>query len=145
MTPPIQLLRHLPLFADLGRADLERIARSFKARTFAAGDTIAEQGMTGSVFFVISEGDATVSVHGRTVGRLKPGDSFGEIALVDENHVRTATVVADSAVSAYTLTAWDFDPLIDAYPSVARRLLQLLAARLRATQERDAEAPDGRT
>ena len=64
--PTVETLARVPLFSGLERRDLERIADSFKQRNYAAGDTIASEGQGGAGFFVIGEGNAKVTVHGRT-------------------------------------------------------------------------------
>src|SRR5919202_760141 len=89
---PIQLLEQVPLFQGLPHNDLERVARSFKERHFSAGDTVAAEGSGGVGFFVIGEGTASVDVHGEKRAQLGPGDYFGEIALIDDQARRTATI-----------------------------------------------------
>jgi CRP-like cAMP-binding protein len=132
---PVELLRQVPLFADFDKGDLERLARSFKERTFAAGSAVAEEGRGGAGFFVIEGGDATVSVRGNDHGKLGPGDYFGEIALIDEG-ARSATITADSDLHCYGITSWEFRPLVVSNASMAWKLLENLAKRLRAAQER---------
>jgi CRP-like cAMP-binding protein len=131
---PVELLQRVPLFADFGRRDLERLARSFKERTFRAGSTIASEGKGGAGFFVIEEGEATVSVHGADRGKLGPGDYFGEIALIDDGS-RSATVTADTELRCYGLTAWEFRPLVEGNAAIAWKLLETMAKRLRAAQQ----------
>src|SRR5262245_56852329 len=80
---PIESLQRVPLFSDLGTRDLQRIARLFKARRFSSGETVIKEGSGASAFFVIESGEATVLVGGRKRATLKPGDYFGEIALID--------------------------------------------------------------
>ena len=91
---PTELLAQIPLFEGLSHGELERIGRSFKERRFSAGDTVAAEGAGGVGFFVIGEGTASVDVHGEQRGRLGPGDYFGEIALIDDQARRTATITA---------------------------------------------------
>jgi CRP-like cAMP-binding protein len=130
---PVELLQHVPLFADLDRGELRRLARSFRERTFAAGSTVADEGKTGAGFFVIESGEASVSVHGAERGRLGPGDYFGEIALIDDG-ARSATVTADTDLHCYGLTSWEFRPLVEGNASMAWKLLETMAQRLRAAQ-----------
>src|SRR5579859_2833636 len=75
------LLEQVPQFSDLEHKELEQIAGSMKKRTFAAGDIVTAEGQQGVGFFVIESGIATVSVGGKELRTLKPGDHFGEIAL----------------------------------------------------------------
>ena len=130
---PVELLQRVPLFADFERGELERLARSFKQRTFEAGSRVAGEGRTGAGFFVIESGEATVSVRGDERGKLGPGDYFGEIALIDDG-ARSATVTADSELRCYGLTSWEFRPLVESNASIAWKLLETMAKRLRAAQ-----------
>jgi CRP-like cAMP-binding protein len=130
---PVELLQRVPLFADFERGELERLARSFKQRIFEAGSSVAGEGKTGAGFFVIESGEATVSVRGDERGKLGPGDYFGEIALIDAG-ARSATVTADSELRCYGLTSWEFRPLVEGNASIAWKLLETMAKRLRAAQ-----------
>jgi len=139
--PPIELLRHVPLFGDLHRSDLEQLAEAFEERTFEAGATLAEQGHAGATLFVVARGRLSVRINGAQVRTLSPGDAFGEVGLVDESHLRSATVVADTDVAAYALSRWEFEAVLDQHPIVARRLIARLAKLIRETapQSRQAE------
>ena len=130
---PVELLQRVPLFEDFERGDLERLSRSFKQRVFDAGSTVADEGRTGAGFFVIESGEASVSVRGSEHGKLGPGDYFGEIALIDDG-ARSATVTADSELRCYGLTSWEFRPLVEGNASIAWKLLETMAKRLRAAQ-----------
>ena len=131
--PPLELLQRIPLFADFDRGELERISRTFKDRTFEAGSTVVGEGKTGAGFFVIESGEATVSRRGEERGKLGPGDYFGEIALIDDG-ARSATVTADSELRCYGLTSWEFRPLVESNASIAWKLLETMAKRLRSAQ-----------
>ena len=130
---PVETLRNVPLFAELGERERERLSRQLRERTFTAGSTVTSEGSTGAGFFVIAEGNATVSVGGETRAKLGPGDYFGEIALIDEG-VRSATIIAETDLRCYGLTPWEFRPLVEEHPELAWSLLQTLARRLRAAQ-----------
>lgn len=133
--PSIDILRRVPLFADLEKRDLAQIASSFKAREYAAGDTLATEGESGVGFFLIESGEATVSVRGQEIARLKAGDSFGEVALIDDG-ARTATVTADTAMICHGMSFWEFRPIVEANSQLAWKLLQALAKKLRAAEQR---------
>jgi CRP-like cAMP-binding protein len=129
MADAAQLLQNVPLFSGLDPRELETIARTVHERTFKAGDTVAEEGQGGVGFFMIREGEAKVEVGGNEVRRLGPGDYFGEIALISEGP-RTATVKAETELSCYGLTPWEFRPLVQTNASIAWKLLQALARQL---------------
>ncbi len=133
---PVELLQRVPLFADLDRRELETLARSFKERTFKSGDTVAAEGRGGVGFFIIDDGEASVSVRGQDRATLRSGDYFGEVALLDEG-ARTATITATSDLRCYGLTSWEFRPLVEGNASIAWKLLGTLAKRLRAAEQRD--------
>ena len=134
MAAPLELIRPVPLFADLDDAELEQVARLFKQRTFSAGETVAKEGSGGAAFFLIESGTATVSVGGQERAGLGPGEYFGEIALIDEG-ARSATVTASTDLVCHGLTYWEFRPLVQRNATIAWNLLQTLAKRLRTVQE----------
>jgi CRP-like cAMP-binding protein len=133
--PSPDLIRGVPLFAEADDRFLERLAGEFMERTYAPGETIAEEGETGRTFIVIETGRVTVIVHGQTVGQLGPGDAFGEMALIDKS-ARSATVKADTEVHGYQLPVWSFRPLVESHPEMAWALLEALAQRVREAEGR---------
>jgi CRP/FNR family cyclic AMP-dependent transcriptional regulator len=120
------LLKRVPIFSDLDGKELDRIASSMKQRTFNAGDTVTSEGQTGVGFFVIEDGEATVTVGGDERRRLGPGDYFGEVALLNDS-ARTATITADTELRCYGLTSWEFRPLVETHGSIAWKLLQAMS------------------
>jgi CRP-like cAMP-binding protein len=91
------------------------------------------EGSGGAAFFFIDSGEATVSCKGVQLATLGPGDYFGEIALIDGGP-RSATVTAATDLVCYGLTFWEFRPLVEKNSTIAWKLLQALAKRLRATE-----------
>ena len=139
MSAPIDVLRSGPLFAGLDERELARLADCLRERRFAEGEAVTREGATGTSFFVVADGNATVTVGGETRGTLSPGDYFGEIALVDEG-VRSASIVAATDLRCYFLAPWEFRPLVEEHPQLAWALLRNLARRLREAQ---AATPSG--
>lgn len=136
---PVEVVERVPLFADLNKRELGQVARLFKERRFAEGETVAKQGAGGAAFFLIDSGEATVAVGGKPRTTLTPGDYFGEIALIDGGS-RSATVTAASELVCWGLTYWDFRPLVQGNARISWKLLQALAQRLRDSQERESES-----
>ena len=133
--PTPELIRGVPLFADLDDQTVSQLAGEFIEPHFPEGTAIATEGVDGLNFFVVESGEAAVTVHGNQVGTLGPGDSFGEVALVDRS-ARSATVTATSPMVAYALPIWSFRPFVEERPELAWKLLEILAERLRAAQAR---------
>ena len=133
--PSPELVRGIPLFSDLDEASVSRLTEEFIERSFEPGQEIATEGLGGLNFFVVESGEGTFSVHGNDVGTFGPGDSFGEVALVDKS-ARSATITAKTTVRAYALPVWSFRPFIAEHPDTAWKLLEILAERLRAAESR---------
>jgi len=131
---PVKVLRKVPLFSELNQRELQQIARLFKARTFAEGQTVVQEGSGGAAFFVIESGEAAVVVSGKKKGSLKAGDFFGEIALIDEGK-RMATITATTELVCFGLTYWDFRPAVQANGKIGWKLLQRMAQMLRDARE----------
>jgi CRP/FNR family cyclic AMP-dependent transcriptional regulator len=135
MADAAENLSKVPIFSRVKDKDLKRLAERMMERTFGEGETITEEGKSGVGFFVIEQGDATVSIKGEIVRTLGPGDWFGEIALIDDGP-RSATIVAGTDLRCRGMTAWEFRPFVQEHPEVAWPLLETLAARLRESEVR---------
>jgi CRP/FNR family cyclic AMP-dependent transcriptional regulator len=131
---PLEVVQRVPLFTDLNKREARQVARLFKERRFSEGETVVKEGSGGAAFFLINSGEATVSVGGRARATLKPGDYFGEIALIDEG-ARSATITASTDLVCYGLTFWEFRPLVQENGAIAWKLLQSLAKRLRVAEQ----------
>jgi hypothetical protein len=128
---PVAALQRVQLFADMDRRQSEQIARLLKERRFAKGETVIREGTGGAAFFLIESGEAAVSSRGAHLRTLGPGDHFGEVALIDGGP-RSATVTATTDLVCYGLTFWEFRPLVERNGTIAWKLLQAMAQRLRA-------------
>jgi CRP/FNR family transcriptional regulator, cyclic AMP receptor protein len=130
-----ELLKQVPLFSDLNDRELKQVAGSMKERTFDAGQTVTQEGKGGIGFFVIENGTAQVSIGGKDVRKFGPGDYFGEIGLVADMD-RTATITAETELRCYGMTSWDFRPLVESNASIAWKMLQVMAQRLKEAEAR---------
>jgi len=124
-------LQRVDLFSGLSRRQLQKLASSFRERRFAPGHEIVRKGaMSGIGFFVLAEGDATVSSGGKKLATLGPGGYFGEFALILEEE-RTATVTAQTDVRCLEISFPDFRKFAHANPDVTWKLLQHVASLVR--------------
>jgi CRP/FNR family cyclic AMP-dependent transcriptional regulator len=130
-----ETLGGVPLFQGVKPKDLKKLAGRMQERTFSEGEGITAEGKSGIGFFVIEDGNATVSIDGKIVRTLGPGDYFGDIALIDSGP-RSATIVATTDLRCQGLTAWEFRPFIEEHPEVAWAMLETLASRLRDAEQR---------
>jgi CRP-like cAMP-binding protein len=129
----LDLLATVPLFAGLSRRHLRRLAEHADLVRFRERERIVEAGQPGGTFYVIIEGEARVHRGTRTLGRLAPGEFFGEISLLDGGP-RTASVVAETPVVAIRIFKRSFDKVVSQDPGVASGILQVVAARLRTSE-----------
>jgi len=139
---PTALLQTVRLFSQLDRRSLKKVAEALTERTFAAGEALARENEVGVGFFVIAEGRATVTVLGKIVARLGPGDHVGEMALIAESP-RMATVTADTDLRCYGMTSWAFRQLAESNAGLAWALLKSTMERVRELEQvrATAEAP----
>ncbi|HZD79440.1 MAG TPA: cyclic nucleotide-binding domain-containing protein [Actinomycetota bacterium] len=122
-------LRAIPLFAGLSRKEREQLARWADEVEVPAGTRLVDQGAFPHEFFVISEGRAEVTIDGRPIAELGPGDFFGEIALL-EGQRRTATVTSSTPLSAVVMHSRDFGSMERSLPDVAARIRQEMTRRI---------------
>jgi CRP/FNR family transcriptional regulator, cyclic AMP receptor protein len=132
----IDHLARVPLFSACSKKDLQLVAKRAEDVKVDAGKLLVSEGDTGTEFFVIVDGNATVSKHGRKVAELGPGGFFGELALL-ERAPRNATVKAETPMEPVVLGQREFAGIIDDVPEFAHKLLAGLARRLR---QADSEA-----
>ena len=103
-----EFLRPIDLFKALTPQQLTDVAEHMQKRHFAAGETIIREGESGEEFFLISDGEVEVIRADHEVARLRPGDFFGEVALIS-GEPRNATIVAEGEVDTYVLGKTDFE------------------------------------
>lgn len=133
MSTMAESLKAVPLFSDLSDKELRALSQSMHEKRFEAGQEVVTQGESGIGFFVILDGGARVSVGGEERRTLKPGDYFGELALL-EGDSRSASITADEGLRCAGMTAWHFRPFIRDHPDIAWTLLRELARRLRQAE-----------
>jgi CRP-like cAMP-binding protein len=123
-------LSSVSLFSACSKKELQAVARATDELLLPAGRTLCEQGAPGREAFVIVDGTAGVWINGKKVATVGPGTCVGELALLD-NGPRTATVVADTDVTALVIGVREFSSIIDDVPPMTHKLLRALASRIR--------------
>jgi len=121
------------IFEGIPASELKSIQRQVKTVKHPAGHEIVVRGEGGVGFMVITEGNVTVMTVQGKARKLGPGDSFGEMALLDHEG-RSATITADTDVTLATIPEWNFKPFLKEHPEVAYRLLQVLSQRVRQAE-----------
>jgi CRP/FNR family transcriptional regulator, cyclic AMP receptor protein len=131
----VDALGRTDLFAGLGKKHLTSIATQARLVHHQQGKDITEQGGGAAGFHLIKDGTASVLVGGNARPSLGPGDYFGEISMID-GQPRSATVHADTEMTTISIPSWSFHPILEEEPEVAKVLLKVLCARLRAAESR---------
>jgi len=125
----VELLKKVPLFSRLNKRGLQDVAHIADELDLPAGKEMATEGDRGREFFVLLDGEAEVTKGGERINTMKPGDFFGEIALVTKMP-RTASVTATTDVNVLVITERDFDALLKKSPEVGRSVAEVLAERV---------------
>ena len=126
-------IKEAKLFQGLPESELRSLEKQMKTVKHSAGHEIVVKGENGVGFMIILDGTVTVSTVQGKSRKLGPGDSFGEMALLDHEG-RSANIKADTDVSLATIPEWSFKPFLKEHPEVSYRLLQLLSQRVRQAE-----------
>jgi voltage-gated potassium channel len=127
----------IPLLAVLDRRAVEQVLRTAREQRYAPGDVVVGEGDPATRLYLIVDGTASVeqSTQGR-VGKLGPGEFFGELALIEE-HGRTATVRAESDLTCLVIPAWEFKASLEEHPQMAIPMLHTIIARLHRREQHE--------
>jgi CRP-like cAMP-binding protein len=122
------------LFQSFGRKDRRDLVERFLAREVRRGDTLIEEGQQVDGLYVVLSGEVAVSKGGQQLARLREGDLFGEMSLLQKTPA-TATVAATRHTSLMRLPREDFDTLILTHPQILALVSELTETRQRRTVE----------
>jgi CRP/FNR family cyclic AMP-dependent transcriptional regulator len=126
-----EVLGALPLFSQLGKRQVRRLARLATVVDYAPEEDIVRAGERGDSFYLLLEGRATV------VGKSSPlraGDFFGEMALIDGGP-RSATITAMTPVRAMKLPRRGFITALEQDVRIGLAIMAVLAERIRRLEQ----------
>ena len=130
----VKIISGVPLFAGLSKRQLSQVAAIADEVDLRPGRTLIREGERGREFFVLLDGSADVTRKGKLIATRKPGDFFGEVALVC-NVPRVATVTTTSKSRALVVTDRDFRSLVKRTPEIALKVLEAVGERLPAEDD----------
>lgn len=130
VTDKVEILRGVPLFADLDERSLQAVAVLAHDASFKADDVVMLEGEPGDTFYVIVEGTVRVEQGDRTIRSMTAGGFIGEISLIDRRP-RTATVTCVTDVRALEIHGHEFERLLGTLPEVHRRIRAAVDRRVR--------------
>ena len=129
----VAVLERLPLFAGLSGKELERIGRLVEEIEVPAGRQLASTGDAGRELFIIVDGRAVVTTARGRVIRLRPGDFFGEMSLID-GEPRSANVTAATPMRLLAIGYREFWQLLDESLPIVRKIMRTLCQRIRRAE-----------
>ena len=120
----------IPLLAVLTPRAREQVLRNAREQQYAPGEVVVREGAPATHLYMIVSGTAVVEQAAQgTVGRMGPGEFFGELALIEE-HGRTATVKAETELTTLVISAWEFRASLEEHPEMAVPMLHAIIGRL---------------
>jgi CRP-like cAMP-binding protein len=128
----LEVLRAVPLFADLDERSLQAVAILARETAAKAGDVLMLEGEPGDEFYVIVDGTIRIEKGDRTIRSMTAGGFLGEIALV-EQRPRTATATCVTDARLLEIRSHEFQRLMETLPAVHRRIRTAIDRRARAS------------
>ena len=128
--PKLKALSNVGLFSGCSKKELQSVAGLCTPLSLEEGFVLTTEGTPGLQCFVIVDGTARVTIGGRKVGDIGPGECVGEMALLDGGP-RSATVTAESPMNVYALSVSEFRSLLKVSPTILGKIATSLARRLR--------------
>jgi len=125
----VDMVRKVPMFAELDGDELEWVADLATGFEVPARSVLLERGQPGSGMFIITEGTVVVELPKGPV-ELGPGEFVGELPLLADGITRIARVRAKTSVKGLAISRMAFQELLERQPRVAVRMLPVLARRL---------------
>ncbi|TMG41228.1 MAG: cyclic nucleotide-binding domain-containing protein [Chloroflexi bacterium] len=130
MQGKVDRLKAVPLFSHCSKHELEFLSTRMDEVSLPAGRTLLTQGKPTDTFYVLLSGEVEVSREGRPLKRLKDGDFFGEIGMLDRG-LATATVTTTEPAECLCLSHAQFRDAIKANEGLTMQVLAAMAQRLR--------------
>jgi CRP/FNR family cyclic AMP-dependent transcriptional regulator len=132
-------LAGVPLFSELSRRDLKRLAGATITRAYKRDETIVKEGENAVAFYIVKSGRVNVvrgaeGANQSVIATLGDGEFFGEMAILD-SYPRSASVVAVEDTECLVLSRWDFTAELRSNPYIAVEMLPVISRRLRKLQQ----------
>jgi CRP-like cAMP-binding protein len=126
----VDAIAGMALFADLATPQLQGVAGQFEEAFFPQGERVLRQGLTGSGFYVILDGEAAVIIDGQQRTTLGRGEYFGEVSIL-LGESPTADIVALRPLRCLVMGGPAVEGFLVHHPRVMYRMLQTQTRRLR--------------
>jgi len=141
-------LGQVDLFSGVDRRHLRKLARKMRTVEYASGDEImvaggpAWHGGLGSMGVVLGGSLQVCHPDGTVFAHIRPGEVFGEMALIDDQP-RSATLVAEEPTEVALLSAAEFREELKDNGAFTLNMIRILAQRLREARAEGRESGEG--
>ena len=125
----IELIREVPLFGSLSKAQLAQVASIADEINLPEGRVLTREGERGREFFVLIDGEVEVRRNGRKLRTMGSREFLGELALISDRP-RTATVTATKPLRVLVVTDTEFRSVLLSTPQIALKVLEAAAQRM---------------
>lgn len=137
----IKLLQAVPLFSGLSEGELKSIVAVSQVKSLAKDAVVFRQGDRGDYLCLVLKGRLRALLLGEDgreviLSHFDPGDIVGEMAVLDSEEERSATVVAAEATEILTLSGREFMSVLRTNSAMSLAVLQTVIRRLRETTTR---------
>ncbi len=134
-----ELLRRVQLLAHLSEDELSRLALAFHSRAFPAGSVMFQEGDPGDRFSILLSGEIEIikalgTPEERRLALMGPGDFLGEMSLLEEGGLRSASARALGEVVWAEITPEQFKIMLQGHPDLSLRFLREMDRRLRRSE-----------
>ena len=128
--PKIELLKNVSVFSECSSKELEWVSSRMDEVSVAADEELTHQGRPGHSFYVLLEGEVDANIDGQGVAKLKPGDFFGEISMLDRGPA-TATLTTTAPCRLLVMSHGQFRDAIRSNDTLLAGVMAAMASRLR--------------
>src|SRR5881394_1273645 len=130
-------LSRVPLFKRLDAAELEHLAGEIDQIDYKAGETIFNEHDRGDALYILEAGSVRIWIYDEdvkevTLAELKPGDFFGELAVLDRGE-RSSSATAITDIHLHRLSSDDFQKFLLEHPDISIDVICEIAARMLQT------------
>ena len=123
------ILGKVPIFASSSTGFIHSLVQHLKLQTYGPKELIVREGDIGSEMYFVSRGQVNVIVGERVVGTIGSGGFFGEIAVLQDMAVRTASIEAVNYCDLFVLTHEDMSNLFKNFPAEKQIILHVADTR----------------
>jgi CRP/FNR family transcriptional regulator, cyclic AMP receptor protein len=107
-----------------------------ECQKFAAGEVIFKENERGDIMYVIREGEVIIQLQGKEIDHLYSGEILGEMALIEDNHLRSVTAIAHTDCQLAVVNQKRFLFMVENTPHFALEVMKIIAYRLRKTAQK---------